>query len=234
MPGTHRKEGRAAVHDARGERYGAVGGLVFVVFLAIAGVLGGEPPATSDSPTVIAAYLAEHQAELEAGVWLLGLGSVALIWWFGSLWQRMVRAERGSGRLAVVSLTGLAVSGSLAMVSAALWATAAGSLQQLGATAPAFYRLGAMLLGMEGFGLATHLLAANVAGARTHTLPRWLVVPGFTAAAAFLLSAVLIAAGVDVNSSIGLLAFALWCAWILGVSYCIWSGSRLPQEAPGA
>ncbi len=214
------------------ERAGAIAGLVFVVLLALAGGLGGKPPAAGDPASEITAYLAGHQTELEAGVWLLGLGVVALTWWFGVFWMRKVNAE-GSTHLAAVSLIGLVVAGPLALASAAVWATAANRVDELGPSAAGFYVLGAMLLGAEGFGLAAHL-AANILAARTGMLPSWLVGAGLLSAAGFLISAVLSGADFTSSGPLGLAAFVLWCAWILGVSYQLWTGERsIPRAQPG-
>jgi len=214
------------------ERSGAIAGLVFVVLLALAGGLGGQPPAAGDTTSEINAYLAGHQTGLEAGVWLLGLGVVALTWWFGVLWRRMVNAE-GRTHLAAASLIGLVLAGPLALASAAVWATAANRVDDLGPSAAGFYTLGAMLLGAEGFGLAAHLAATNILAARTGMLPSWLVGAGLLSAAGFLISAVL--SGADIRSSgpLGLGAFVLWCAWVLGVSYRFWTGEPSTARAQG-
>ena len=214
------------------ERAGAIAGLVFVVLLALAGVLGGTSLAADATTGEVNAYLAGHQTELEAGVWLLGLGVVALTRWFGVFWMRMVNAE-GSTHLAAVSLIGLVVAGPLALASAAVWATAANRVDELGPSAAGFYVLGAMLLGAEGFGLAAHL-AANILAARTGMLPSWLVGAGLLSAAGFLISAVLSGADFTSSGPLGLAAFVLWCAWILGVSYQLWTGERsIPRAQPG-
>lgn len=221
------------MNDVRGERYGAVAGVLFILLLALAAVLGGAPPVSSDPPDEVRAYLAGHKGALEAGLWLLGLGAVALVWWFGTLWQEMVRTEGGIARLSVISLTGLVLAGPLALASAVVWATAAAYTDEIGEMAPFFYGLGAMLLGAEGFGLGLHLLAANVLAARTRMLPQWLIVLGLLSALAFFVSAVLVASNTDVTGSLGLAAFVLWCAWILCVSHRMWRGKLSGQAEPG-
>ena len=100
------------------ERYGALGGVVFVGLDVIVAVLGGEPPPTDADRSEIAHYLADKASAIEAGLWLFGLASVALVWWSGSRRRRMVRSETGSARLAVVSLIGLALAGALSLTPA--------------------------------------------------------------------------------------------------------------------
>lgn len=221
--------------DSKWERLGALGGLVFVVLDGAVAVLGGEPPASGGSVSEISAYFSEHQAALEAGLWLFGLASVALIWWFGSLWKRMVRAEGGAPRLAVVSLVGFILAGALSLTSSAVWAATAVRIEDVGESAPFLYTLGSVLLAASGFGVATHLLATNVLGARTRTLPSWLVIGGLLSAAAFLVSAVLGATDQgDASNLIGFAGFVLWCAWILGVSHRIWTEDGPSTVAPAA
>ncbi len=209
------------------DRIGAAGGLLFVVLAAVGGVAGGQPPAAGAPPDRIATYLADHRDALEAGVWLLGVGVVALSVWFGSLWRYLFRPTDDSA-WGVVSLLGLALTGSLALTSSVTSAVAAGEDAGL---APPLYRLGAMLLSAEGFGLTAHLLATNWTAVRSGMAPSWLATLGGVAAAGFLVAAVLGAEGIDVNDSLGLASFVLWCAWITGVSVLLWSGRMAAASA---
>lgn len=209
--------------SAEDERWGVVGGVVFVVLDVAVAVLGGEPPASDAGPAEITRYLADHRVGTEAGLWLFGLAAVALLWWMGSLWRRMVRAERGSARLAVVSLGGLTVAGSLSLAAAAVLAAAGARVDDLGATVTVLHSMSVLLLAASGFGVATHLLATSVLGARTGTLPSWVVGVGVVSAVLFLGSAVLTTtAGGGTADAIGALGFAGWCVWILAVSAVMW------------
>lgn len=203
------------------DRIGAAGGLLFVVLAAVGGVAGGQPPAAGAPPDRIATYLADHRDALEAGVWLLGVGVVALSVWFGSLWRYLFRSMDDSA-WGVVSLLGLALTGSLALTSSVTLAVAAAG--EDAGFAPPLYRLGAMLLSAEGFGLSAHILATNWTAVRSGMAPSWLATLGGVAAAGFLVAAVLGAESIDVNDSLGLASFVLWCAWITGVSVLLWSG----------
>lgn len=204
------------------ERYSAAGGVVFVILAAASGVLGGQPPSANDPASDIVEYLEASRASLQAGLWLLGFGIVGLSLWFGSLWRRMARAESGAPRLAVVSLVGLAIVAPLALLSSAIWATTAMRIDEVGEDAAFYYTLGSVVLAVEGFGLATHLLATNLLGITARMLPRWVAVTGLASAIAFLVTAVLGSSDTDVNGTVGLVAFVLWLVWILGVSYCMW------------
>jgi hypothetical protein len=96
----------------------------------------------------------------------------------------------------------------------------------------ALYTLGAVLLSAAGFGLAAHLIATNILGARSRLFPNWLVVVGLISALAFLISAVLGAVSTDPTANtISLLGFVLWLAWILVVSYRMNDLAPRPQVA---
>lgn len=212
------------------ERYSALGGAVFVILAAASAILGGQPPSANDSASDVVEYLEANKTSLQVGLWLLGFGVVGLTVWFGALWRRMTRAESGDPQLAIVSLVGLAIVGPLALLSSAISATTAMRIDEVGESAAFYYSLGSVVLAAEGFGLATHLLATNLLGIATRTLPLWVAVPGLVSALAFLATAVLGASDIDVNGSVGLVAFVLWLGWILGVSYCIWRGAGVQRE----
>ncbi len=220
------------MEDSSRERYGALGGIAFVVIDVVVAVLGGEPPATDSSRIEVVRYFTDKGPAIEAGLWLFGVASMALIWWFGSLWRTMVRSEGGDARLAVVSLVGLALAGALSLASSTVSATLALRIETVGEDLAVFHTLAVLLLAASGFGVATHLLATSVLGARTGTLPSWVVGIGGVSAAGFLGSAVLVATGSDAASTaFGAVGFALWCVWILAVSYRMWSDLRVAAPA---
>lgn len=206
------------------ERTAALAGALFVALDMVVGVMAGAPPSPGAPEDEILAYLADHRTGLAVGLWLFGLATIPLLWWFGSLWVRLVHAEAGTPRLAVVSLAGLLLGGTMALASAVMMA-ALGLLPTDAEGAVTVYTIAAVLLSAAGFGLAAHLLAANVLAARGDTFTRWLVVVGLVSASAFLVSAVLGAVSNDATSNtIGLIGFVLWLVWILGVSHRMWHG----------
>lgn len=219
--------------DPRWERAGALGGVVFVALDVTVAVLGGEPPAADASRSEVADYFADRGPAIQAGLWLFGLACVALMWWAGSLWRRMVRAEAGTARLAVVSLLGLALAGGLSLASASVSAAAAVHVDEVGDDLLVLHALTVVLLAASGFGVATHLLAMSALGARTRTLPTWVVGVGLVSAVAFLGAGFLGATGSGGASGlVGVVGFALWCVWILGVSARMWSDLRVLTAVP--
>jgi hypothetical protein len=221
------------MNDSKWVRYAAIGGVVFVVFNIVGAIMSGSPPASNASAAEIAKYYTDKDTGLKATLWLGGLGSVGLLWWFGSLWRRMSRAEGGAHRLSVVSLVGLGLGGALFLSSAAVNVAAAFRPVDAGTVAPVFYTLSVVLLSAAGFGIGVHLLATNILGLRFKMLPMWLSWLGVVAGLAFLLSGVL-GAATDNASGIaaGFVGFIGWSVWTLGVSYVLWKDA--PDSAAAA
>lgn len=200
-------------------RFAALAGIGYVSLAVVLGAIEGSPPAPSASTGEVTVYLAEHRTG--AGLWLFGLASVAVLWWFGELWARMSKAENGKPRLAVVSATGLVVGGTMSFASAVVLATLAlieqpESVVTLNAVAALFVTTG-------GFGLGAHLIATSVLAARTKILGPWLVGLGFASAVGFLAAGVLGAVLDDeVPNLVSLAGFVLWLVWIAGVSVRMW------------
>ena len=201
------------------ERLAPIGGVAFVLVDLVVAVFGGEPPATGAAPASITEYYVEHEPGVQAGLWLFGLGVIALIFWSAGLWRWMVREEQGNPGLAVASLLGLSIAGALALASSAVWSTVAlrpGAVEDVAT----WHALGAMLSAAAGVGIAAHLLATNLVGIGRRALPLWVTVVGLLSAAGWITQVV--AATTTTNgaySSIGLAAFLLWCVWILGISH---------------
>jgi hypothetical protein len=217
------------MNDSKWVRYAAFGGVAFVVLNVVGAALSGSPPAANASATKIAKYYADKDSALKAALWLGGLASVGLVWWFGSLWRRMSRAEGGEHRLSVVSLIGLALGGALFMASASVNASVALRITDVGEGARVFYTLSTVLLSAAGFGLAIHLFATNILGLRYKMLPAWMAWVGVVSGLAFLVSAVLGSATDNASGVVfGFIGFIGWSVWVLGVSFQIW------RDAPEA
>lgn len=210
----------------------ALAGAAYVGLDVVVGLLAGSPPAPAAPAAEVAAYVDSHQVGLSAGLWLFGLATIPLLWWFGSLWAGMVRAEDGAPRLAAVSLAGLVLGGAMSFGSAVVLA----SLPLSGAGAEdltLFYTVAAVFLSSAGFGLAAHLAATNVLAARSGMFAMWLVVVGMAAAVAFVVSAVLGALSNDaVSNTLSLVGFLLWLVWILGVSTRMWRAAEWSVPGP--
>ena len=100
--------------DKTWEKYGALGGIWFVVFAVVGSLLAGAPPARDDAAE-IAEWFVDNDGAIQTGAFLSGIGVIGLVWWFGTLWRAMRRAgDGGAPRLEVVALTGFVFSGAMA------------------------------------------------------------------------------------------------------------------------
>lgn len=201
------------------ERLAPTCGVTFVLVDLVVAVLSGKPPATGAAPASITEYYVEHAQGVQAGLWLFGLGVIALTFWSAGLWRWMVRVEHGNPGLAVASLLGLSIAGALALASTAVWSNLAlhsGAVEDVAT----WHALGAILSAAAGVGIAAHLLATNLVGIGQQALPMWVTGIGFLSAAGWITQAVAATTSNDAaSSSIGLSAFLLWCVWILGISH---------------
>ena len=179
--------------DSRWERYAAVGGVVFVVLNIIGALLPGAPPAADDSAAKITEYFRDHTGAIEAAQVFLGVGTIGLVWWFGSLWRMMVRAEDGRPRMAIVALLGLAAAAGLVLLSGALTSATALRIDDVGGGSRFFYVLAGVVIATAGFGIVA-FLGATLGSVSDN--------------AAFLV--------------LGFVSFLLWCVWIIGVSVVMW------------
>src|SRR4051794_13094694 len=81
---------------------GAVGlGVVFVALF-----LPGPPPKTDDSTAALTASLVEHRTALVDGMLLVGLGLMALLWFYGVLGVRLTPRDRCMSSFAIAAVAG--------------------------------------------------------------------------------------------------------------------------------
>ena len=75
-----------------GERSATLAGVLYVALDVVVGAMAGAPPPPSAPESEIVAYIVDHRAGMAAGLWLFGLATIFLLWWFGSLWVRTLGA----------------------------------------------------------------------------------------------------------------------------------------------
>jgi len=211
--------------EAKWERWAAVGGLVFVATNVVGAFLPGTPPATDDPSAKITKFFADHDTAIKVQTLLLGIGVVGLLWWFGSLWRMMSRAEGERPRLTVVAAVALGLSGAVAMSAAAMTATAAFRVSELGDGTAVFFTLSNVLFGLAGFAIVAHLAAVSALNFEKKFMPAWVNIIGWIAAAAFLVGTLVIVSDANAFATFGLISFLAWCVWILAVSSFMWRGS---------
>jgi hypothetical protein len=212
--------------DSRWERYAAVGGIAFVVLSVVGALLPGTPPASDASAEKITRYFQDKNGSIEAGQIFLGVAVIGLVWWFGSLWRMMVRAEDGRPRMAVVALVGLGLAGALVLLSGALTSATALRINDLGATSRFFYVLSGVVIATAGFGLVAFLGAVCALNYRAGFMPAWVTYLGWLVAAGFLAGTLGAVSDDGAFLAIGFTSYLLWCVWIAGVSLVMWRSDR--------
>ena len=216
------------------ERYAALGGIVFVVTNIVGAFLPGTPPSSDDSVTKIAQYFSDNSDKIACATLLLGIGFIGLLWWFGSLWRVMAKAEGERPRMAVVALAGLVVAGALAMVGAAVSSTVALRIDDnavVQGTAKFFYIMSFVLFSAGGFGIVVFVAAVTSLSYRTKMFAMWINVVGWLAAFAFLISTLGVVSDASWLFVAGLIAFLVWCVWIVAISVVLY---RQPADAPAS
>lgn len=161
--------------DSKWERWGNLGGILFVVLIVVTIVLGGSPPKTSDTPKKIADYFADHVDDIKWAGFVGALATIPLFFWLGSVWRTMRRAEGGVPRLAVVALAGI-VFGSVLGTGAGLVGNAM-TLRGVAGTGGAdetkfFYTLSWVFTATSAIGIAIFISAFSIVIIRTGALPK--------------------------------------------------------------
>jgi hypothetical protein len=218
--------------DARWERWGAIGGILFVICIVVSGFLPGSPPMTSDSVREMAKFVADKGDEIRIAGYLGAVAIIPFFWFLGALWRLLRRGEGGSPYLAVMAALGGAfgaVTGALGgIVLAVLPLTrsslTAGSLRTL-------YVLSTDIAFMALFGIATLTLSASVVFIRSHVMPAWLGYLGILTGIVALIGAGATVSTNDTLFGFGFAGYVLSALWVLILSILMLRGSREPVPA---
>jgi hypothetical protein len=208
--------------ESKWERYAALGGIWFVVLNVIAAFFSGAPPSTDDSAAKIAKYFSDHAGGIEVAQLLTILGFIGLLWWLGSLWRLMVKAEADRPRMAVVALAGITLGAAVALVGGSITSTLALQHQDVGGGAKFFYILSIVLFAVAGVGFLVHIAAVTSLSYRTKLFAPWINIIGWIAALLFLIGTIVSASDAAAFGVIGLFAFLAWSVWIVAVSLNMW------------
>jgi hypothetical protein len=205
--------------DSKWERWGALGGVLFAVLVAISAILPGSPAKTSDSATKILKFLNDNGDELR---WSGYIGAVALIplfWWLGSVWRLMRRAE-GTPRLAVMAISGAVFAAAMATIGGVML----GALPIIGTRtlgpggARIFYIISTDIAIATEFGTAAFLLGFSVVIIRSAALPVVMGWLGGLIALVSLVGAAAVATTRDAIFDIGFGSFIAFGVWVIIVS----------------
>jgi hypothetical protein len=204
--------------DKTWERYGALGGVWFVVLAVIGGILAGSPPSRGDSPAEIAKYYADNDSGLQIGAFLGALGVIGLVWWFGTLWRSMADAEGGTPRVSIIALVGFILSGVAAMAAFTIDAGTAAAIDVAGDGSKIFFQISSISFGFSAIGDV--ILTAAVGGLilRTGFLPKWVGYLSYAIAVLALVGAIGIGNDASAFTALTFLAAAAWGIWIVVIS----------------
>ena len=214
--------------DSKWERWGALGGILFVVMVLVSAFLPGSPPETSDSAAKIVKFFADNGDEIRWAGYIGLLATIPLYWWVSSVWRLMRRGEGGSPRLTVIALGGAVFSAVTAAVAAVILAVV--PLVGLNSVGPNgarfFYVLSANLGVTPLIGIAALIGAFSAVIIRSGVLPVVLGWLGALIALIAVVGAAVVATTNDTLFTISVIGFALASLWVLIVSIFMLRGAR--------
>jgi hypothetical protein len=221
------------MQDTTWERRSAWGGVVAVVCFVASGVVSGNTDPGKQAqfnPALVAKAFRDSHNGVRAAPFLFAVGVIFLLWWFGTLWGMMRRAEGGSPRLTVMAGLGLIMAGTLQLLHLTMASSIAWRPQDLGASIVTIAAMSKAVGAASAVGLVAMLAAVSALAIRTKFLPSWIAWGGVFIAALWMV-AVLGVSTFNGAQGAGLPAYLLWAVWILGIS---WHMAKAPSELAAA
>jgi len=220
--------------NARWEQIGAAGGVVFVVLQMASQALiqagGGEPPFGAPAPTIVAFFMAKDSQLFALGDYLSTLSLIAFLWFLGSLWSALRRAEGEPAWLSfVAAASGLMIVATVGVSGGwplAVFRRDEGLDPQV---ARLLFDQGNFAFANAWVMLASLSLATGVVSIRTGALPRWLGWSG-----ALIAGGLLAARAVWASSALVFIPFGLCYLWLIAISIVLIRRARAsenPQRA---
>jgi hypothetical protein len=215
--------------DIRWERWGAIGGFLYVIGMILLFVWPGEPPQDATTEQLLQFYQDNEFAVTWGAYIAVTVGGLGLLWFLGSLRSALRRAEGGTGRLSAIAMA--AGTGSLILLlgAAGVFVSTAFSAVDPGNVNFQFDLSTHEMVTGAGFGLFIfHLVlagalvaATSVVSIRTTVFPKWLGWVGMLLALALVFPLVSF--------------FALWAfwAWVVVIVILLLMG-RGSRSAPAA
>ncbi len=218
--------------NSRLEQIGAAGGIVFVALQmasqALIQVGGAEPPFDATTETIVAFFMARNSQLFALGEYLSTLSLIAFLWFLGSLWSALRRAEGEPAWLSFVA----AASG--LMIVAAVSAGSGWPLAVFRQDEELNPQIARLLFDQGNFAfanawvmLASLSLATGVVSIRTGALPHWL---GWTGV--LIAGGLLAARAVWASSALVFVPFGLCYLWLIAISIVLIRRASAGQPAP--
>jgi hypothetical protein len=185
-------------------------GIVFVILVVIAFIVGGETPDVNDSPQKVLDFYKNNDSEQVWAAALLGWATVFYFFFLGVLRSVLRSVEGAIGRLSAVAFGGGLVLG-VGMLAFAGFTFALGDAADdlTPDAAQALHVLNSDFFFPVAAGLGTLMLATGIAGIRSRVLPAW---ASWTA----------LVLGLAAVTPIGFFAFLAFGLWVIAVSVLLW------------
>jgi hypothetical protein len=202
------------------ERFAPLTGVIFVVLVIVAVIVGGETPAADDPIAEVVQFWNDNQDEQIVAAILAAFSTVFLLW-FAGVWRATLAASEGApARLANTAFAG-------AIMGAAGWAMLIGftfvAADTAGEVAPqvtqAMSALQSDFFFPLSIGFAVFLLASGLAIVRSGALPSW---TGWTA----------LVLGVAAVTPVGFFAIVAMLAWVLAISLMLFMATSAAPRPP--
>jgi hypothetical protein len=204
--------------NSRWEQIGAAGGIVFVALQmasqALIQVGGAEPPFNATEATIVAFFLARNTRLFAVGEYLSTLSLIPFLWFLGSLWSTLRRAEGEPTWLSfVAAASGLMVVAAVSAGSGWLLAVFRKGEGLDSQVARLLFDQGNFAFANAWVMLAGLSLASGVVIVRTGALPHWLGWAGILIACGLLA-----ARAVWASSGLVFIPFGLCYLWLIAIS----------------
>ena len=168
--------------DIRWERWGAIGGFLYVIGMILLFVWPGETPQDATAEQLLQFYQ-DNEFAVTWGAYIgVAVGGLGLLWFLGSLRSALRRAEGGTGRLSAIAMAAGVGSLILLLGAAGVFVSAAFNAVDPGNVNFQFDLSTHEMVVGAGFGLFIfHLVlagalvaATSVVSIRTAVFPKWL------------------------------------------------------------
>ena len=204
------------------KQIGPLTGILFVVLVIAAFVVGGETPGTDDSPQTIVSFYLDNDSEQSIASALLALACVPFLFFLAALRRALRTAAGDEGGLSTVALLG----GLMIVVGASIFAGIGFTLGDAADQLPASAVLTLNALNSDLFfpvflGICVFYFSTALAILSTGALPRWW---GWMT---------LVLAVISLLGPGGFIAFLALAPWTLVASILLMRGSA-STEAPQA